>query len=97
MLNRRNECIQNSNLLTNFKKELRPLYEEAIRRYGMEDIFITDDAYWYNGVKDDSMCALRRKVDKDYSEFWRVFETVKKSWDSKLFNAMMRASISGMD
>jgi hypothetical protein len=92
-------CEQNKNLLTNFKKENMPLYDEAIRRYGKGDVFITDEAYWENGRKDESMCALRCTIDKDYSEFWRVFEMVKKAYDNKIFNALMRASMpfSGID
>lgn len=97
MLNFIPKCVQNQNLLTNFNKEQRPLYEEAIRRYGKGDVFITDDAYWNNGVRDDSMCALRCAVDKDYSEFWRAFELVKKAWDTKLFDRLLRASFSGID
>jgi hypothetical protein len=71
------ECVENSNVLTNFKKEKRPLYEAAIKCYGKGYVFITDDAYWLNGRKDDSMCALRFTVYKDYSEFWRIFDALQ--------------------
>ena len=71
---------RNNNLLTNFDKEERPMFEEAIRQYGKADVFITDDAYDMSGRCVDWYHALRCTHDGDYSPFWRVFERVKASW-----------------
>ena len=83
-------CVENKNLLTNFKKEMRPLYEMAIKKYGKDDVFITEDAYWENGHRDDSMCALRKTRDGDYSEFWRVFREVEESDKSRTLMALIK-------
>jgi hypothetical protein len=74
------ECEQNHNLLTNFDKTDRWLYEAAIQYYGENDVFITDDAYWMNGIPDETMCALRCKnTSGDYSRFWEVFAVVEQT------------------
>ena len=73
------ECDQNRNLMTNFKRGDTWLYEAAVKEYGREDVFITNDAYWMDGTLDESRCALRCKdVNGDYSDFWKAFEKVAK-------------------
>ena len=70
-------CYANDNLLTNFPKEDRPMYEAAIRRYDKDDIFITENAYLKDGMRDPSLCALRCTDSRDHSEFWRIFRDIK--------------------
>lgn len=53
-------CVQNQDLVTNFQKDQREIYEEVVKLWG-DDIFITEDAYWINGHRDPEMCALRRR------------------------------------
>ena len=72
-------CCANDNLLTNFNKEERHMYEAAIRRYGKDDIFVTEEAYLNNGMRDPSLCALRCTGHKDRSEFWRIFREIKSA------------------
>ena len=71
------DCPQNENLLTNFKLEALPIYEEALRRYGKDDVYICEDAYWGNGYKDETMCSVRRRREGDFSEFWNIVHQVK--------------------
>lgn len=73
-----NACLVNSFLITNFEKELEPIYKEAIEKFGDNDLFISDEAYWMNGVRDENMKSLRIKNKrKDLSEFWRIFDLIK--------------------
>ena len=75
-------CFENRNLITNFNKSEEPIYREAIERYGWDGLFITDDAYWRNGYKDDTMSALRFKNDnerRDLSDFWKIFDSISNN------------------
>ena len=64
-----------NNLITNFKKEKEPLFRKAIEMYGWDGLYISDEAYWKNGIKDDSMKSLRTKNPaKDLSDFWRIYD-----------------------
>lgn len=76
-----NRCPQNRNLITNFKKDLEPLYRKAIELYGWDGLFITDEAYWMNGYRDDSMSALRCKNFRDLSGFWRIFRELEDNFN----------------
>ncbi len=69
------------NLLTNFDKEETHIYQEAIRRYGKGGLFITEDAYDVYGNKIETCSALRRTQRGDKSEFWRIFDQVKREYD----------------
>ena len=81
-------CLENRNLITNFNKNLEPIYKKAIKLYGWDGLYITEDAYWENGMRDETMSALRCNEHKDLSEFWEIFDRVEKhmsysSWERK--------------
>lgn len=67
-----------SHLLTNFRKNEEPFYREAINKFGNNKLFISKDAYWVNGYKDDNMMALRCKGSnpKDIADFWWILHTL---------------------
>ena len=66
-------------LLTNFDKEERPLYEKAIVMSGETTLFIREEAYTTFGSLLQDCNALCCTEHKDYSAFWRCFETVKET------------------
>ena len=70
---------QDEQLLTNFDKEERPLYEKAIAMSGETTLFIREDAYTAFGGLLEDCNALCCTEHKDYSAFWRCFETVKET------------------
>lgn len=77
---------EDKSLITNFKKNLRPIYEMAITAYktktGNSDLVIMDDAYWMNGHFDPSMNSLHYKGERhDISEFWNIYNSLKKAMD----------------
>ena len=75
-----NECPENYNLITNFKKEREHIFREAIKQFGWDGLTITEDAYWRNGTRDRTMFALRwKKVNeiRDLSGFWKIVEHIE--------------------
>jgi hypothetical protein len=77
-----NDCynIQNSCIfLGNFNKEEKPLYEKAIALYNDKTLFICEKAYTNFGGLLKDYNALWGIKNKDYSAFWRCFETVKET------------------
>ena len=78
--------IEYGSFITNFKKNLRPIYEIAITAYetktGNNDLIIKDDAYWMNGHLDPSMNSLHYKGERhDITEFWNIYRSLKKTMD----------------
>lgn len=66
--------------ITNFGKEERPIYEEAIKRHGDPKITIHDAPLQ---VKNPPLnrCSLHREGGfRDLSEFWEVYRTVQKEF-----------------
>lgn len=72
----RENCAANWNLLTNFDRCELPIYETAIKLYGKNDVYIDENAYLPDGQKDETAYALRCTEDRDYSDFWKVFDKV---------------------
>lgn len=70
---------QDENLLTNFDKEDRPLYEKAIAMSGEVTIFIRDEAYDVFGNLIPECNALCCTEQKPYTAFWKCLETVKET------------------
>ena len=75
------ECVlykPNPDLVTNFKKDELSIYEEVVKIWG-DDIFITEDAYWLNGHRDPTLCALRKKtgVDLDRNKLFALIHDIK--------------------
>jgi Fic family protein len=72
-------CLENKNLITNFIKKERPIYQKAIEKYGWDGLYISEDAYWRNGTKDNSLLSLRYKGDqcRNLSEFWKIFRELR--------------------
>ncbi len=60
--------------ITNFDKRLEPIYREGIEKWGKDFLYIKEDAYWCNGIKDDSISALWSKERADLSDFWRLMD-----------------------
>lgn len=64
-------------LITNFDKKEEIIYREAVKRYGLNTLYVDSNAY-VNGVKDDSMSALRcNDIIRDLTKFWEIFNDVK--------------------
>lgn len=72
-------CYENRNLITNFDKEREPIFREAIKRFCWNGLTITDDAYWIDGTKDNTMSALRWKTDerRELSKFWDIVHSIE--------------------
>lgn len=77
---------KNHDLVSNFIKSDRPLYEEAIRRYTeihpdqKGRYSITEDAYSCDGVPLPTLNALRQSEEygtQDCSELWAIFNAVR--------------------
>ena len=73
------QCVANHNLVTNFSKEQEPIYRQAISEYGWDGLYITEDAFWRDGRKDDKLFALRCTEKRDLSKFWKIFNNLKES------------------
>lgn len=69
-------CGENEFLLTNFDKNKRGRYEEAIRIYGGDNLYIRDEAYCRDGRLGKDMNALMFKYCEELGEFWRIFESI---------------------
>lgn len=69
------DCPENKNLITNFAKSERPIYQKAIDKYGWNGLYISKDAYWRDGTKDNKAYSLRwsGKERIDLSRFWEIF------------------------
>lgn len=70
---------QDENLLTNFDKKDRPLYEKAIAMFGDATIFVRDEAYDVFGnliPECNALCCTEQKL---YTAFWKCLETVKET------------------
>ena len=82
-LYKNDDCPENKNLLTNFAKQQRPIYQKAIDEYGCDELYISEDAYWRDGTKDNSLLSLRYKGDwcRDLTEFWRIFDKIYDKYD----------------
>ena len=75
-------CVKNWNLVTNFRKEQEPIYKKAIEEYGWDGLYITEEAYYLNGVRDYDAHALRVKTNNipDLSDFWKIFYRIKENF-----------------
>jgi Fic family protein len=73
------DCLENKNLITNFIKKERPIYQKAIKKYGWDGLYLSKDAYWRDGTKDPKLSSLRWKTDerRDLSEFWKIFRELR--------------------
>jgi hypothetical protein len=64
--------------LTNFDVRQKPIYEEAIKRYGDAMFYIGEPITWKSRQPPYECLALRYRGPRgDLSEFWRAFERVK--------------------
>lgn len=68
--------------LLNFNKNDFNLYDQSIKEFekqtGKNVLYISKDAYWKNGFKDNSMYSLHCKINTDISVFWDILEQFKK-------------------
>jgi hypothetical protein len=65
-------------LLTNFRVEERPIYEEAIRRFGDNSLVILQEAFTTNGRPLQGCNSLHCFDHKELGPFWEIFQQVKK-------------------
>ena len=66
--------------ITNFNivDELEPIYKEATERYGL-DYRIINKAYdWAGDLLSDSKAFYVHEKHSDLSEFWKLFNEVRK-------------------
>ena len=70
-------------LVTNFYKEKEALYRAAIKESGNRYLYISANAYWDNGHKDESLMALRCTKSMDLSHFWEIFRRLEKTMQNK--------------
>ena len=73
------DCPENKNLITNFTKKERPIYQKAIKKYGWDGLYISEDAYWRDGTKDSGLLSLRWSGEerRELSEFWKIFNDIR--------------------
>jgi len=67
----------NTNLVTNFRKTELEKYHKAIKLYGSDNLYITDDATDVYGNPLPHLFALRCKEPQNLSRFWRIFESLE--------------------
>jgi hypothetical protein len=65
-------------LLTNFKNCQLPLYEEAVRQYGDNDVYIINKAYAIDNTPVKDYSALWVKTFRNMTEFWKLFDGLKR-------------------
>ena len=77
--------INGGTFLTNFSKTDRHIYEEAIRRYGKDDLEICCAAYTNTGFLLEDCCSLHRnpKSHGDLSVFWEIHRQVEEERKGK--------------
>lgn len=90
-------------LVTNFNKKLRPLYERAISEYknktGKDILFIKDEAYWNNGHLDERMNSLHIDINArcDLTEFWDIYHALEMVYNSKFDNDILSRQLKRND
>ena len=62
--------------LTNFSEQYRPIYLEAVKRYG-SNYFVVQDDPEYPMSHGEGGSLLYLGPSKDLSDFWRVFDAVE--------------------
>ena len=65
-------------LITNFDKSDLHIYQKAIELSGHSELYITDDATDIWGNRLTYLLALRSKERQDLSDFWDIFEQIRK-------------------
>lgn len=71
------------NLLTNFRECKLPIYQEAIKEFNSDSLFIENDAYDCTGRKLEGYYALKTIKHKDKSEFWKIFRRIEKEFEEE--------------
>ena len=72
------KCHTNHIFITNFCKEEESLYREAIKRFSQKCLYIEHIAYRKNGTKDDNLMALYCTHKISLTQFWDIYESLKK-------------------
>lgn len=70
--------FQEDDLLTNFESPDLNLYEQAIKEFNDETLFISDKAYDCKGNLIKNCYSLRTAIDCERSEFWKLFHEIEK-------------------
>ena len=70
------ENVGEEGLVTNFHKDQLPIYQRAVKCYGEENLFISQDAYDINGTPIPDCCSLRKRYKSDLSKFWEIFNSM---------------------
>lgn len=65
-------------LITNFDRSDRHIYQKAIELSGHSELYIADDATDILGNRLTYLLALRSKERQDLSDFWDIFEQIRK-------------------
>lgn len=73
--------LQGGTFVTNFSEVVRPVYVEAVRRFGDATLFVADKPSHHMHGPGGSLHMLKRHYD--LSDFWRVFDQVKKDLEPK--------------
>jgi len=68
-------------LLTNFHSKDLELYRKAIELFGDNTLYISCKAFDRNGRTLKDCYSLRTKKDKDRSDFWNLFRTLRKDFE----------------
>lgn len=96
------DVFNQNDLVTNFNKKLRPIYERAISEYknktGKDILFIEDEAYWNNGHLDTTMNSLHIKCEHmcDLTDFWEIYHILEATMKSKFDNEILSRQV-GID
>lgn len=60
--------------VTNFQEHLRPIYAEAVKRFGKEGLVLKQESYKIEGYGGSLWCY----APLDLTEFWTIFDRVKE-------------------
>jgi len=75
------DWFEEEDLLTNFTEKELPLYEKTIQEFGDDTLFISDEAFSGQGRRLEGHYSLRTKEHKDRSDFWELFDSIRKSFE----------------
>jgi len=64
-------------LLTNFGADQLLIYEKALKDFEDDTLYIDNQAYDRRGNLIDNYYALRTKLNKDRSDFWKLFRGIR--------------------
>jgi len=69
--------FEEEDLLTNFSAYQLPLYEKAVKEYGDDTLYISNEAYNCHGHKMEGSYSLRTVSNNDRTSFWNLLDSLR--------------------